>query len=69
MDAEGHARIWVGGSPGAEAVRLTFQQIGDAMLTAGLAGGDLDEALALCRDPSFSFLSQTTVAAWGRRPP
>jgi hypothetical protein len=30
---------------------------------------DIDGAMELCGNPRFSFLSQVTVAAWGRRAP
>jgi len=69
VGTEGHVRLCPGGSPPARAWRLTFEQLREEMLATGLAAADLDHAGRLCDDPGFSFMSQLTMAAWGRRPP
>ena len=67
---EGRAAIWRGGDVGATVWRLTFTQLREAMLASELAtAGEIDEAIALCDDPSFGLLSQIIMAGWGRRPP
>ena len=48
---------------------LTLEQLRDSLDESGLLErGDLERAIELLEDPGFSFLSQVTVAAWGRRP-
>jgi hypothetical protein len=48
--------------------RLTFMQLREAMLASGLATPpEIHEAVALCDDPGFGFLSQLTMTASGRR--
>ena len=43
-------------------------QLREAMLASELAAtAEIDEAVALCEDPGFGFLSQITMAGWGRR--
>lgn len=65
---EGRATMWRGGEAGATVWRLTLIQLRDAMLVSGLvAATDVDDAIALCDDPEFGFLSPVTMAAWGRR--
>ncbi len=67
--AEGRISSWTGGSAGATAWRLTFEQIGEEMVeTSELSAADLAATIALFDDPRVEFLSQATVAAWGRRP-
>ena len=62
---EGRAEIRRGG---ATVWRLTFMQLREAMLASGLATPpEIDEAVALCDDPGFGFLSQITMTASGRR--
>jgi len=37
------------------------------MTALGLGQATAAAAIAACRDPDFSFLSQVTIAAWGQR--
>jgi len=68
ITCEGRASIWRGGETGARVWKLTLAQLREPMLATGdIASSDLDLALELCDDPQFTFLSQITVAAWGRR--
>jgi hypothetical protein len=49
--------------------RLTFMQLRDELIASGLVdAADVDAVIALCADPQLSFMSQTTMAAWGRTP-
>lgn len=69
VDCEGRASIWRGGEAGGTAWRLTFAQVREPMIRSGLVtSADVDVAMALCTDSRFSFLSQLTLAASGRRP-
>jgi hypothetical protein len=69
VGCEGRAAMWRGGEAGGTVWRLTLTQLREAMLATGLVTtADIDAAIALCADPRFSFLSQVTMAAWGRRP-
>jgi len=69
LGSQGRAGIWRGGDAGTTVWRLTFMQLRELMLASGLVSeAEIDEALALCEDPSFGFLSQITIGGWGRRP-
>jgi SAM-dependent methyltransferase len=65
---EGHVRLWAGGSPGAVAWRLTFEQLRRDMAALGLDHATIAAAIGVCEDPGFTFLSQVTMSAWGQRP-
>jgi SAM-dependent methyltransferase len=65
--AEGHVRLWRGGSPGAVAWRLTFEQLGRDMAALGLDDATIAAAAGACEDPGFTFMSQVTMTAWGQR--
>jgi SAM-dependent methyltransferase len=68
VGTEGHVRLWRGGSPGATAWRLTFEQLHSDMAALGLDDATIAGAIAACEDPGFTFMSQVTVAASGHRP-
>jgi SAM-dependent methyltransferase len=68
VGTEGHTRLWRGGSPGATAWRLTFQQLRGDMAGLGLDDATIGAAIAACEDPGFTFMSQVTMTAWGQRP-
>jgi SAM-dependent methyltransferase len=66
---EGRASVWRGGQPGGTVWRLTFTQLREPLMASGLVtSADIDDAIALCDDPAFAFVSQITMAACGRRP-
>lgn len=70
LGSEGRLSALVGGSAGATAWRLTFEQLGDQIVATGAL--DHDDLAAVCHlldDPAVGFLSQATVAGWGQRPP
>jgi len=67
VKAEGRASVWRGGGDGMRIWRLTFAQLRDAMVAAGLPGGDVDRAIELCDDPGFAFVAPLVMAASGRR--
>jgi 2-polyprenyl-3-methyl-5-hydroxy-6-metoxy-1,4-benzoquinol methylase len=70
LDAEGRAGMWRGGEAGARAWKLTLTQLREPLVESGrVTASDVDLAVARCDDREFSFISQVTVAAWGRRPP
>lgn len=65
---EGRASTWRGGEAGGRVYQLTFAQLRDPMIATGLVTVDeLDTVMGLLEDPCFSFMSQVTMAAWGRR--
>jgi SAM-dependent methyltransferase len=69
VEAEGRAAMWRGGGAGGLVWRLTFEQLREPMVASGLASEeDVALAIVLCDDPRLRFLSQVTVAAWGRMP-
>lgn len=68
VSSEGRAAMWRGGTAGGTAWLLAFVQLREAIVASGLVTpSELDDVIALCGDPRLSFLSQVTVAAWGRR--
>jgi SAM-dependent methyltransferase len=69
VEAEGRAAMWHGGQAGGLVWRLTFEQLREPMVASGLVSEkDVALAIVLCDDPRLTFLSQVTMAAWGRRP-
>jgi SAM-dependent methyltransferase len=68
VGTEGRVRLWPGGSAGASAWRLTFEQLQPDMADRGLDPATIAAAIRACQDPGFAFMSQVTMAAWGRRP-
>jgi hypothetical protein len=69
IGTEGRVFCWNGGSAGAAAWRLTFEQLGEQMVASGeITAEELAAVIPLLDDPGFVLLSQVTVAAWGRRP-
>ena len=68
VGTEGHVRLWRGGSPGATAWRLTFEQLHSDMAALGLDDATIAGAIAACEDLGFTFMSQVTMTAWGQRP-
>jgi SAM-dependent methyltransferase len=69
IGTEGHVRLWPGGSPGATAWRLTFEQLRDDMAALGLDHATTATAMGACEDPGFTFMSQITMTAWGQKLP
>jgi hypothetical protein len=65
IGTEGHVRLWPGGSPGAAAWQLTFEQLRPDMAARGLGDATVAAAIAACQDPGFTFMSQVTMTAWG----
>jgi SAM-dependent methyltransferase len=69
VGSDGRAAMWRGGEPGGIVVGLTLLQLREPMIASGrVTAADVDAAIALCRDPRLRFMSQITMAAWGRRP-
>ena len=69
VGAEGRVSMVRGGTPQAELWRLSFQQVGEPTVRAGLlAERDLQALLALLEDPGFVWMGMTIMAVWGRRP-
>lgn len=69
LGTQGRASLCCGRSAQATALRLTFEQLREELLATGmLTPQELEQGLALFDDPGFTFLSQLTIATWGRRP-
>jgi SAM-dependent methyltransferase len=66
IGTEGRARLWPGGSAGASAWQLTFEQLQPDMVAGGVDPVTIADAIRACQDPGFGFMSQVTMAAWGR---
>jgi SAM-dependent methyltransferase len=67
IGTEGRVRLWPGGSAGASAWQLTFEQLQPDMVARGLDPATIADAVRACQDPGFAFMSQVTMAAWGQR--
>jgi SAM-dependent methyltransferase len=69
VEAEGRTVIVRGGTPGAMAWQLTFEQLSESMLDAGLVTQqEIIDVMDVLDDPAFAFQSMVFVAAWGRKP-
>ncbi len=69
LGAEGRVTIARGGSPVANAWRLTIEQTRGAIVSSdGLSEAELERYFALLQDPDVAWMMPTVVAAWGRRP-
>jgi len=64
---DGRCQIWPGGSAGARAWQLTFEQLRQAMVDLGTSSNVVDTAIGVLADPTRTFMSQVTMAAWGFR--
>jgi SAM-dependent methyltransferase len=67
IGTEGRVRLWAGGSAGASAWQLTFEQLQPDMTARGVDPATIAAAIRACQDPGFGFMSQVTMAAWGQR--
>jgi SAM-dependent methyltransferase len=69
LQTEGRRYVVRGGSPQAENFQLSARQLRDETLRRGLLTEDeLETYLALLQDTQMVWLTQTQMAAWGRRP-
>jgi len=69
LDAEGHAYMCRGGSAGATAWRLTFEQLREPMIASGaVTEADVAAGIEFVTNPHSRLLSQIVMAAWGRTP-
>ena len=64
VDNEGVSRIARGGETDAKMLGMTLQALVERGLLSAAAYSDIQQALL---DPSFSFITLTTFAAWGKR--
>jgi SAM-dependent methyltransferase len=71
VDIGNEGRVWVmeAGSPGAEWLRLSMDQVRARLIGPGkLTEEELNQELENLTHPEFQGLSPTIMAAWGRRP-
>jgi SAM-dependent methyltransferase len=67
--AEGRLRVFRGGSPGVEMLRLSIESLAPALVEVGeLANEDVEAAMARFADPDTVFVSPPMIAAWGLKP-
>lgn len=68
--AEGRVSMWQGGSPGADLVRVNFQQLQGAIIASGLiTQKEFDRDIARLNEPDFLIPSPVLWAVHGRRLP
>jgi SAM-dependent methyltransferase len=63
-----HSDIFAGGSPRADLITLSWEQVRPLVVAAGCPVALLDDAKRELADPTRWFSSAAVVAAWGRRP-
>lgn len=69
IDAAGFVPTFVGGGAGARFVNMTFEQLGDQFLAAGLLTQDeMAGFRALLERADFRWYFTLLLSAWGRRP-
>lgn len=69
LGSEGHSSCAVGGSPAATAWCLTIEQLREEIVDMeAMTDAEVTAIIALLSDPATTFLTQTTVAAWGQKP-
>jgi|SRR5215831_2356884 len=66
--AEGEITMFPGSSHMAEFWRLTWTQVREKILEAGLDANILEDVLRMLSDPTEWFTGPAIIAAWGRRP-
>lgn len=69
IEAEGRTLMLEGGSGGARAFQLTFDQLREPMLRSGMISAhDIDDVLVLLDDEDWMFMSMVIMAVRGRKP-
>ncbi|HZU77468.1 MAG TPA: methyltransferase domain-containing protein [Dehalococcoidia bacterium] len=69
VGASGHLVIYHGGSPAALLQQANLDQVGDALVAAGLiTAGELDLARRLLDSPAFIVNHPLMITTWGRKP-
>lgn len=69
IEAEGRTLMLEGGSGGARAFQLTFDQLREPMLRSGMISArDLDNVIDLLDDEDWMFMSMVIMAVRGRKP-
>lgn len=69
VGASGHLAIYHGGSPESVLMQANLDQVGAAIVDAGLiTTGELAIAQRLLRDPAFISNYPLLITAWGRKP-
>jgi hypothetical protein len=68
VQASGRTTIIQGGTPEMAASRLTLSALRDRTVQSkAVTDAEVDHVLALCDDPSFTFVMPLIVSAWGTR--
>jgi len=69
VQMEGRFAIWPGGSPGALMDAANFDQIRSEAVAAGLVtDAQVEQAIAVLRNPAFALSSIPMMSASGRKP-
>jgi hypothetical protein len=66
--AEGDIPMFAGASPMAEFWSLTWTQVRERILAAGVGENILEDVLGMLSDATEWFTGPAIIAAWGRRP-
>jgi SAM-dependent methyltransferase len=68
VHAEGHVMIHRGGAAGARLMRANFDQLHDALISAGLTEEEFERDRVLMQDPNVYWPSQVMWTVSGRKP-
>ena len=69
IGAQGRVFMVEGGSANADVWYLTAQQVCDRIIEANLlTAEDMNDVLALLRNPQFLWMEGLVTGTWGRRP-
>jgi hypothetical protein len=69
LGAEGRTMIGLPGTAAATWFPLNFESVRDGLVARGdITEAELDDMIALCSTPGFSWQYPVLVAAWGWRP-
>jgi SAM-dependent methyltransferase len=68
LQAEGFFAMQLGGTPSARFWKITFEQVQDRILDAGLLSAkESEDYRTLLDSPEYRWLAPTTISVWGRR--
>jgi SAM-dependent methyltransferase len=69
VGCEAQLSVWQSGSPGAQTLRASFEQLRESLVAGGyVSARQLEDDLARLDDPELMLPSPILWSAWGRRP-
>ena len=69
LNSEGRSLAVFSGTPSAEFIELTWEQLKGGLISTGVVSGEeVDNFIELTKSPNFAIRSMLTVFTWGRKP-